>query len=389
MIHRPFRGQDIRERNEKIVLYLIYKSKGISQSEVSLSTGLKPPTVLRIFSNLEQKELIKICSAQKDITDKKGRKPVFYCVNPKAFFIIGLNFWAKSVSIVIVDFRHDVVYENSANFKKETDAIEVTDKLIQLIEESLKKLRIPRKKLLGIGIGSPGKIDMDKGRIMYYSEIDNMNDFNLGDIIEKKFGIPVYISNNCSVMALSEYRYGESKGCDSLLAILIRTGVGGAFISGGKIFDNQNKTALELGHMSIDINGRPCTCGAKGCLEAYLSEESIISDVDKCIPVESIDAIENHLLQHEALVVSEIEEKGRILALGIRNLFQLFNPQVFIILSRSKVMSEIFARIANDMIEKDQYISERNSIKIIAGEYKKICSGLGATDLVFDRFFSH
>ncbi|GAH39823.1 unnamed protein product, partial [marine sediment metagenome] len=261
-------------------------------------------------------------------------------------------------SIVIVDFDKNPIYKDTVDFDKETDAQTATEILQRLIAESIQKSGIPRKKVLGFGIGSPGRIDIDQGREMYYAEIADMDDFPLKSIIERKFKIPVYINNNSLVLALSEYRYGEAKGIDSLLAILIRTGMGGSFISGGKIFVNQDKTALELGHMSVDINGRDCQCGAKGCLESYLSEGAIISDLQKYIPVKTVEEIENYLLQQEPRVISELEEKGRILA-----------------------------RIARNKIENDQYISQRNIVKIIAEKYDPLFCGLGASDLVFDHFF--
>jgi predicted NBD/HSP70 family sugar kinase len=388
MHEQPLRGPDIRKRNEKLVLNLIYKNNGISQSEVSKTTRLKPPTVLRIFTNLEEKSLIQRCDTQKQNLEKKGRKPVFYCTNPDAFYSIGIDFWSNSASIVVVNFNSEVVYKKSIGFEEGIDAAAVMRKLQRLVKDAIRKYDLSTEKILGIGIGCPGRIDIKKGVVLYYSTIAGMVNYNIKEKMEQKFMVPVHVHNNSSVVALSEYRYGKGKGADSLLLIVIRGGIGGAFIDGGKSFVNRERTILEIGHMSIDINGKLCECGGRGCLETYISEGSILLAFKGRADIQTMEDLEKKLLEREPRVVAELEERGKILALGIRNLFQVFSPQLFIIVSRSQAMSELFARIARDAMENDQYISKENRIEIMSDKYNPVIAGLGAADLVLDHFFS-
>ncbi len=123
MNRQPLRGNDIREYNEKLVLNLIHKNKGISQSEIARITGLKAPTVLRIFTKMEDEGYIRQCGTDKETVKKKGRRPVFYCVSPGIFNAIGIDFWSKSASIVVVDFCGNTIFEKIYDFKKMKEII--------------------------------------------------------------------------------------------------------------------------------------------------------------------------------------------------------------------------------------------------------------------------
>ncbi|MFP4364931.1 MAG: ROK family transcriptional regulator [Spirochaetia bacterium] len=388
MPHIPLRGKDIRKRNEKLVLSLIQKNDGISQSQVANITGLKPPTVLRIFDNLESSNLITVCKQQKEISEKKGRRPVFYCVNPEIFYTVGIDFWSRSISIVIVNFNRRPVFKKIISLPNNVDADFVREKMTELIRSSLEQASIPYDKLLGIGVGAPGRVDIEQGTVIYYSRIHGMTNFNLKEFLENTFSTPVYIHNNCSVIALSEYRYGKAKESESLLTILIRSGVGGAFIQNGRLFVNKRKTTLELGHMSIDINGRDCECGNRGCLETYISEDAIIGDMSEIVPVESLSDIETILIQKDKASLQRMEEKGELLAHGIRNLYQLFNPDTILIVSRSKIISDLYVNVTKSVLQHDQSIPYVSPIEVLSDKYDPFLTCHGATDIVFDQYFS-
>jgi predicted NBD/HSP70 family sugar kinase len=383
---QPIRSPDVRVMNEKLILRLIRQNQGLSQSEAAQITGLKPPSVFRIFTVLEERKLIMPVPTQAPKGVKKGRRPVTFVVNPDAYYVVGIDFWSKHISIVIVDFSGRTLCRDVVAVDK-AEAEAVVSQIVQLIRSRLKATRTPQKRVLGIGIGCPGMIDFDEGTIRHYPRISGMVNFPIRNKIAEAFRTDVYIHNTSSVVALSEYSYGFAKEYDSLLVILVRSGVGGAFISDGKLFVNHNKTALEIGHMSVNIEGRKCKCGARGCIEAYLSEDALLSDVEKADGIRSIEDLEAAVINGNTEVISELRKTAEVLALGIRNLIQLFSPKAFLIVSRSKKVFELLADQAAEILQKDSYVSERESIIILAEEYRAEIAGKGASDLVIDAFF--
>jgi predicted NBD/HSP70 family sugar kinase len=383
---KPLRSYDIRERNEKLVLSLISSRKTLSQSEVVAITGLKAPTVFRIFSILEAKQYIEPCDSGIEIPEKKGRKPVYYCIKSDAHYAIGLDFWNRSASVVIVDFHRQPIYENIVNFPADVDAAYVLNRLRTLIRTSLRTSGIPPEKLLGIGIGSPGVIDLKQGMVLFYPRIRGMVNFPIREKLERSFNVPVHLHNNSAVIALSEYRYGKAKKCSSLLLLLLRAGLGGSFIQAGELFVSQEQTALEIGHMKIGSGEKPCWCGERGCLETELSEDRLVAELDAVSPARDLSNLNDALIAGNAGVKKVLEEKGELLSCAIRNLYMLFRPQAFLIVTRSEALSEFLAEQARQTLRHLKVADQRVKVSVLADQYNPIIAGRGATDLVFDHF---
>ncbi len=383
----PLRSTDIRERNEKLVLQLIHQEGQISQSEVASRTGLKPPTVFRIFSVLERNGYILPVPADQtnlaSIPGKKGRKPVAFQINPEAYYVIGID-WTRTPTLVVVDFKGEVHYSSTQEFPRDIQAEGSLQVIKGMIQEALQKNSLPKEKILGIGIGLPGKVDIEKGAIITYPRIPGMIDFPIRERLEDAFHIPVHVHNNTSVIALSEYRYGKAKGIPSFLTILIRAGVGGAFVQNGIVFTNNFRTALEIGHLGIDPKGPLCYCGQKGCLETYLSEDSFVFELQKAISIQNLLEIEFLIQQKNPQVLKILEDKSKVLCRAIQSLTNVFSPDAILLITRSQLFSEQLATL----LSKEFCSSYSRSFQMIPSHYKPTLAAKAATDLVFDAFFN-
>ncbi len=376
MKREPLRGNDVRQLNEKLVLSIIHREGSISQSEVVQLTGLKAPTVFRIFSNLEEEGLIRIGEVREQPSDRKGRKPIYYGVEPTARYVVGIDFWSRSAAIVLVDFSGRPVHREVTLFSARPAAVEVVEVLCRLIEICFRKAGIDRERVIGIGIGAPGRVDITSGQVISYSRIRDMEHFPLADEIRKCFDLPVSIHNNAAVVALSEYRYGVAKEQQSLLSVLIRSGVGGSFISDRRILVNEGKTTLEIGHMSLELEGPLCACGRRGCLESYLSEDAILGELDERCGIGTIEALESAIIEENGEVLQVLERKALILAEAIATLYSLLGPSAFLLITRSEHLGKFLAsRISGDFT-------------VLSSVYDPSLACIGATDLILDRFFS-
>jgi predicted NBD/HSP70 family sugar kinase len=381
---KPLRGHDVRERNEKLVLKLIYNRRGISQSEISTITGLKPATVFRIFCSLIDQGFIIECPTDRVAVEKKGRKPSFFCVKPDACYAIGLDFWWQSAAVLVADFSGRPVYEDRVRFEAGIDAEKMMVHIEGLIRSSIQISGVDERRIIGIGIGAPGVVDIEEGRVLRYARAAGMANYNIKNRIGSSFGVPVHIHNNCSVIALSEYRYGKAKGQESMLAILIRAGVGGAFIQDGRAFVNQNMTALEVGHLSVDLNGRLCECGARGCLETYLSEEAILKEMEEAGRISTWQELGKLLQENDPECVEVLSRLGGILSAAVCSLANVLNPEAVLIVSRHRFLSDFFVSVIRENLARHTQLSVA---KVISEDYNPTIACKGAADLVFDRFF--
>lgn len=388
MIQEPIRGMDIRKTNERLILRLILKHQQASQSEIASWTQLKPPTVLRIFTSLEEQKYIMVAKDQKEVQDKKGRKPLYYSLNPGAAYSIGIEFWGTSATIVLVDFTQKPVSKHEIPFANDASGETVIEALLHETSAILKEKKISQKKLLGIGIGAPGQVDTRKGRVSFYTRMNGLDDINISDRFSSQFKCPIFLNNNCSVITMHEYARGTAKNSRSLLSVLIRSGVGGAFINDGKLLLANNKTTIEFGHQTVELEGRECECGNHGCLEAYLSEPAIKRDLEPILSIQEIEELDAHIEEHNMDVIKILEEKAKILASGIRNCYYLLNPDTVLIISRSRKLSQFLAEYIDAHMQLVTNRRDNHRIEVIPLTYSAERAGLGAADLVFNDFFA-
>lgn len=126
-----------------------------------------------------------------------------------------------------------------------------------------------------IGIGVPGSADTNKGLVKYANNL-NFNNVPLGDMMSGRLGRPIYIENDANAAAMGEFAAGAAMGCSSVIMITLGTGIGAGILTDGHIVRGLNFSAGEIGHTVIELDGAPCTCGRRGCWEAYASVSAFI-----------------------------------------------------------------------------------------------------------------
>lgn len=209
------------------------------------------------------------------------------------------------------------------------------DVVIDDMVSSINKLReqCGAHDLLGVGIGVPGFILMEKGYIMGSNNMPEFEDFPVRDVIEQKLGTRVVLENDANAAALGEHWIGAGKGVGDLVLITLGTGVGGGVICGGKILHGFLGMAGELGHMTVVPNGNPCGCGNQGCLEKHASATAIAG------MARMMHLGENPTSEDVYRLAVDGEQKakeifavmGRALGIGLATLVNIFNFPLYLI----------------------------------------------------------
>ena len=400
----PLRAADVRQRNEKIVLRLVYSSRerGLSQSEVVQATGLKPPTIFRIFSFLEEAGYIEPVERALPVQgddevrqERKGRRPQAYIARKETFYSIGVEFWVERVSLGIFDFLGNSVYSTMVPLTREEDAEAVVGLISRLVEDAIASLHLAKDSILGLGLGAPGQVSVGIREVVYYPRIPGMKDFPIAARLEESLGIPVSIHNNCSIIAQSEFRYGGLGDEDSMFMFLLRAWVNGAFVDGGRVFLSPRGTTIEMGHISIDYDGPPCVCGAKGCLEAYMTA------LDKGDLGEGRWLFEGlgDLALGCAACVSDgqggmmdgseaLDLAARYLASAVQTVSRLFRPSSFLFVAYSAALANELARRVGEVLAAAPSSFDEVRPRFIGRAYDPSLAQKGAADLVVDAFLS-
>lgn len=236
-----------------------------------------------------------------------------------------------------------------------TDPDEGPEKWVSRIFDEVRAWKIP---FAAIGVGSPGPLDTKAGTIITTPNLKSFEGFSMKKAFENRFQVPSFFENDANCAALAEIYFGPHKGIRELVAMTLGTGVGSGVITRGKLIVGQG-LATELGHMIIDMDGPPCFCGRRGCLESFVGARNTVERFKKLTKsqaeIEMKDIFDRHE-KGEGTASQIIQEWVRALAVGLANVITIFNPQVVVLnggVSRSwaTTKSTLFGFL-NSMVEK-------------------------------------
>lgn len=352
----------IREDHKRIILNYIRKYKTVSRTDIYKNTNISKPTVTRVIENLLENKTIR----ESGVGDSSiGRKPVKIELNPTAHYCVGVNITKNKMSTYIVDLHMNILGRRTISIKNLGSKIEFLDTLTATIEESIDESGIKRERLLGIGIGTRGMVNYDKGILVDFSTVQNLHDIPIKDHLENRFKLKVFVDSNAHTRVLGEYWYGYGIGFKNIIFVICSEGIGSGIISEEKIVRGKSNATQGLGHMKVNINGRQCSCGSFGCIESQCSTEaleivakeglkrgckSILTEKAGYDP-ETLDyqKICQCAEEGDYFCIQLLEEAAYYLSVGIANLVGIFNPEM-IILSGSLIdASNIFYQTVIDL----------------------------------------
>lgn len=263
-------------------------------------------------------------------------------------FILGIDIGGTNLVVGSVAEDGSVLHAlDSEATHAEAGATAVLDRLVALAERTIARTRreVPGAEIIGVGVGAPGPLDTKSGIVLLTPNLGWVN-MPLRQIIHDRLGLPAALDNDANCAVLGEWWVGAARGARHAIGITIGTGIGGGLILEGKLYHGASDVAGEIGHTTIDTEGRRCKCGNYGCLEAYASGPNIamraIEAVEAGAP-SSLSALVGTKQPITAQTVYEAAQKGDELALevvndtakflgaGIANLLNIFNPEVVVV----------------------------------------------------------
>ena len=220
---------------------------------------------------------------------------------------IGIDIGGTKIASGLVDENYRILLKKTIPTLSERPYMEIIEDMAQMVRELISEAGIDSSEIAGIGIGCAGAPDRKNGTILYSNNLGWYN-VPLAGELRKLLGIPVSIDNDANAAALGETLAGSAKGSSCVVMITLGTGVGGGIIIDGKIFAGSHHTGAEAGHHVIVSGGEPCTCGRKGCYEAYASTTALIRMAEK-----------SARLHPESQLASSLKENGRLNGMLIFN----------------------------------------------------------------------
>ena len=281
----------------------------------------------------------------------------------------------------------------------------VVDKIVLLIEEARAQIVSQyggsRGDFAGVGIGSPGPLNRPTGTVINTPNLGWRN-FPLRDLISNAVNLPAVLDNDANCATYGEWWLGAGRDVNTLIGITLGTGIGGGIVLNGEIFHGVSDSAGEIGHMTIEANGRKCPCGNYGCLEAYASGPAIARRA-----IEGLDAGADSLLNDLVNTVEEItaatvyeaavngdpyanevmRETAKFLGAGVANVINIFNPDMVVIAGGvTKAGDHLFVPLRAE-VRRRAFKSALDACEITAAQLPGTAGVIGAAGVFKKEHF--
>lgn len=275
---------------------------------------------------------------------------------------IGIDIGGTDIKIGLVDVHQKLIDAVYIPTEAEKPVKEVIQKVGERALGLLEKNGIPMDQCVGAGIGVPGTVDRKAGVVRYSNNI-RWEEVHLADEIGKYLPVPVEIANNADCAALGEAVAGAGKECSDVVMLTLGTGVGGGIILDGEIYEGRGIGGSELGHMVIVENGEPCTCGRRGCLEAYVSITALKREAYR-VAGKEMDQGEIFALaeQGDPGMKKVVDTYIRRLGLGIVNIVNIFRPQLVILGGNIPKQGERFLSPLRRIVEEECFGGDKGDV---------------------------
>lgn len=258
----------VPEINRLAVLRTISQRGPFTKMDVVRDAHLSLPTVIDILASLQEDGYVAPAGSGES---RGGRPPVLYQFNPQARFVLGMEIRIPRIAIGLVDLHAAATDTLEYAFYDTATSQDVTETLARGIDEQLSLHPDGADKLIGVGLGVPGFVDRDTGTWLAYPRVPGVRDLPLRAVLSTRLGVPVQIQNETNVYAAAELRRSGRQLAGDVLIITCLEGLKASVVVDGRILSGNYGDFGSVGHFIVEENGRPCPCGAKGCLEMYVS----------------------------------------------------------------------------------------------------------------------
>ena len=307
-------------------------------------------------------------------------------------YCIGVDLGGTNIAVGIIDLdSKQILRKTSTKTRAPRPCREISEDIKGLCLTLCREEGVDLSDMLWIGIAAPGIVK--NGEVVMAVNLGWTNE-PFGEILSEMTGRPTFVANDANAAAYAEAKWGCGVGAESLIAITLGTGVGGGIILNGKIWEGFNGFAAEIGHMVIDVGGRRCGCGLRGCLEAYCSASALVGETKRMMKLYpdskmwqlvkgDIDRVDGRTAffanrENDMAASQIIYDFVNYLAIGIANIINIFQPSVVCLGGGISGQGEELMKPLRDRLRYTSFGTKDSNTRVEAAVYKNDAGIIGA-----------
>ncbi|MBQ7912466.1 MAG: ROK family protein [Clostridia bacterium] len=310
-------------------------------------------------------------------------------------YYVGIDLGGTFIKGGIVNDLGEIVLQDKAPTESEKGADAVAENIAKLTAKLLKQAGLGVSDVEGLGMGVPGMIDSKTGTVIYSNNLD-WTDFKIGEKVQTLTGLTVKIANDANVAALGEVKFGAAKGCEHAVLVTLGTGVGGGIVANGELLEGNKSAGAEIGHGVIVAGGEQCTCGRKGCFEAYSSATALIRDTKRAMQAHKDSKMwDGYTLEtvsgktafdykdSDPYAKAVVDRYIEMLAAGLTNIANIFRPNVILLGGGVCAQGDNLVKPLQKLLDRDLFAGEMGpQVPIRIAELGNSAGILGAAALL-------
>jgi predicted NBD/HSP70 family sugar kinase len=381
--------RDLRRDNRSVLLSSLYFDQPRSRHDLSQSTGLSPASVSNVVRELISEGIVAEVGS---VESEGGRPRVLLQVNADYGYVIGVDVGETRVQVELFDLM--MTERAKAHYPLDPGhhgADVIVERILTGLDTVLASGGVSPAAVLGVGVGVPGIVE-GAPEVLVHGQTFGWESVPLERLLRAGTSLPLHIDNGARTMGQAELWFGAGRGAQHVVVCLIGSGVGASIISNGRSYRGFASSAAEWGHTTIQIGGRTCRCGSRGCLEAYVGAEAILDRYGRSLPGDDEESAFAALIDAAATsapAAAVLEETALYLGAGIADLINLINPERIIVGGWAGLL------LAEHMLPAIRQAARQHSLRhhyaatsIELGHLGPDAVGLGAATLPVERFLN-
>ncbi|GAB2824030.1 ROK family transcriptional regulator [Streptomyces daliensis] len=333
-------SRDIRTANRYQVLRHVIAEHPVSRSALAMRTGLSLATVATLTGELLALGLLTEAGHE----DSAGGRPrALVAPDAGGGALVGVDVAETYVRAEVYDLAFGVLATAQEQLRPgERAPGEVVGRIASSVERALDASGAEGDQVLGVGVSMPGMVDREGG-VSVYAANWGWHDVPLLRLLGERLPHPLHLDNPLRACAVAELWFGAARGCEDSVVVNLGTGVGAGLVLGGELHRGKDNSAGEWGHTPLVLDGHPCLCGDRGCVEAYVGAHGIMRALRELAPgsplhhpddqTATIEALGRAAADGDPVAVRVVAGTGRLLGAALAGLVNLLNPEVVVLSS--------------------------------------------------------
>lgn len=389
--------RDLRRRHRRIVLQHVYVEGQISRLELSRRTGLSAATVTNVVAELLAEGVLVEAGSE---ASEGGRPRTILAINSAYCCFVGVDVGETRITIELFDLTlrtlRTVTHPLGADGYGPAGVVR---HIVAGLDAVLADTVIPPAGVVGVGIGVPGVVEHASG-VLVHAPGWGWRAVPLMAMLGEQIDLPIVLDNGAKAMAQAELWFGAGRGADDLVVVLIGTGIGAGIVTKGALYRGATNGAGEWGHTTLALDGRPCRCGSRGCLDAYAGAAGIIASLREVAPRSpllgapadqegTITALAAAAERGDPTAARVLGDATHILGAGVANLINLVNPERIVVGGwvGLQIGPYILPRL-REVVARYALEQPLSAATIVLGQLGPDAVAMGAATLVLDVFLS-